>query len=133
MKYVYALILVIVLIHSGGTQSLERLDANNGYRIFKFGMSPGQFHSLTLKQTRTHVRGVVFYDYTGKDITEFNNVNIAGITLGFYNNRLYLIGVDFGTINTEYTKRQFGLVHENLEANFGSDITTNLLFFFGVL
>jgi hypothetical protein len=84
-------------------------------------MSPDQISNLIMKKTATHARGLIFYDYNGKDIPEFNSVNISGITLGFYNNRLYLIGVDFGTIDIAYTNTQYELVHENLEANFGSD------------
>jgi hypothetical protein len=113
------LFLVTSSIAFANAQTLDRLDNNNGFRKFKFGMAASKFDSLKTSNTSLKLRDVKFYDYLGKDISEFYGVRIEGIALGFYQNHLYQIQVSFGTNYREYSTSEFALVQTGLEANFG--------------
>lgn len=102
-------------------QSLTNLDKNNGFRKFKFEMSPTQIKNIKkISATSTlNLRGVTYYTYTGSDILEFYSVKIEEIKLSFFNNRLYQIGISFGSIFRKYTDNEFSLANEALIVNFG--------------
>ena len=106
-------------IVSAHAQTLERLDNNNGFRQFKFGMPASKFDSLETSNTSIKLRNVKFYHYLGKDISEFYGARVESISLGFYQNRLYQIQVSFGTVYREYSTSEYALVQTGLEANFG--------------
>ena len=103
------------------SQSTDRLDNLNGYRQFKFGSNPSTFKGIILQPNYVKFKGVTNYSYTGNDIHDFYGVPISSLTLSFYNLKLYMISIGFGTSQTEYSYSQFDLVMSNLIANFGSD------------
>ena len=103
------------------SQNLNNLDRLNGFKKFKLGINVSAIPNLRLENSLVKLKGVTDYTYTGNDITEFNGVPIATITLDFYNNKLYQITVHFGTPYKEYKLEQFDLVEYNLRANFGND------------
>jgi hypothetical protein len=115
--------LFILLLSSLSTdclaQNLDRLDATNGFRKFKFGMLKSQFAHLSDHQTSIHQRDVTICDYNGHDITEFTGIKIEAILLGFYKNRLYQINISFGSPLKEYASSEFKIVQSGLEMNFG--------------
>jgi hypothetical protein len=82
-------------------------------------MSASKFSDLEKSNTSVKLRNVQFYQYFGKDITEFYGTRIEGISLGFYKDHLYQIQVSFGTVYREYSLSEYTLVQEGLEANFG--------------
>lgn len=109
--------ILISLAASG--QNLTRLDANNGFRKFKFGMSPTQFSNLEIStSTDLKFRGVIEYKYKGNDIKNFYGVKIDEISLSFYKNKLYQIMVSFGTIDRKYSDNEYTLVDDALRGCF---------------
>ena len=114
-------ILLLLFSFTVNGQNLDRLDAINGFRQFKFGMSSNQIQNIITKKSTVKPRGVVYYSYVGKDIPQFNGVAIESITLGFYKNQLFGIQVAFGNPYKDYTKAEFEMVQQGLESNFGND------------
>ena len=117
LSTLFVLLMPFVLL----SQNLDKLDKVNGFRKFKLGSNVSSFTNLKVQPTNIKLNSVRNYTYTGDDILDFYGVRIEEITLSFYKNRLFQIGLHFGTIFKEYTYQQFDLVQTNLEANFGSD------------
>lgn len=121
MKTTLFLFLSITFFSSITAQNITKLDQNNGFKQFKFGMAPSQIKSISPKHsTSIQLKNVTNYKYTGKEIVSVYGVNISAITLFFYKNRLYQISIAFGDIYSEYTTTQHSLVNYGLKSNFGT-------------
>lgn len=101
-------------------QSLDRLDNNNGFRKFKFGMSPTQIKDLTKTESIRPLKDVVNYKYTGDDINNLYSVKTDKITLSFYKNKLFSIMIGLGSIYRKYEDFEYEIIQKALKANFGS-------------
>lgn len=81
-------------------QDLSNLDNKMGFNKFKLESS----YNLYKSQLKHHLTGpdsVVYYDYSGNDINKVFNVFVKKISLGFYENMLYTISIDFITVGKE--------------------------------
>ena len=119
------LLLLLSISVIAAAQSLTNLDTAYGFRQFKFRLKPTEIKDL--KQVRTSIYKKDFvreYAYTGNDITELNTVQITGIILSFYENRLFGIRISYDSssparINDDFNKIQYGL-----SAKYGTGWTT---------
>lgn len=102
-------------------QTLDKLDLTNGFKKFKFGLSPSQFSNLQEeKKVQIKLKDVKNYNYIGDDITDFHGVKVESIHLSFYKNRLYKVNVNFGSLFKEYTISEHSMVQYGLTANYGT-------------
>lgn len=120
MKYIFAIVFLITQ-YKAVSQSTDRLDNNNGFKKFKFGLSPSQFTSITEdKRAQVKQTNVKNYIYNGEDITDLFGVRIESIQLSFYKNKLYQITVSFGSVDREYTLGEESMMLYGLKASFGT-------------
>jgi len=120
MKLLYLCILSF-LHNIAICQTLQKLDDSNGFKKFKFGMAPSQFeNALKEKTSSVALKEVKKYEYTGTDISSLHGVKIESIELAFFKNKLYIIGVNFGSLSKEYTISEQNTLIYGLKSNFGN-------------
>ena len=125
MKKISILIILLVTSLTCFCQFSAKLDANYGFKIFKFKQSPSQIQNIKkIIENIIPQKNVTTYKYIGPDIRFFNGIEISEIWLDFYKNRLYQIKVCFGTIKDEYTIEEYTIVQNALINNL---INVNLL------
>lgn len=87
MKHLLITFLFITI--TSNSQNLKKLDINNGYKKFKFGMTKNQISNLKLdKDLNVFNQNVKYYCYTGDDIKYVGSVEIDKIMIEFYKNKL---------------------------------------------
>lgn len=118
----YLIIAVIFIFYQSATgQSTNKLDSNNGFKKFKFGMSPSQFSNITLSTlTKGKLKNVKEYVYNGTDISELYGVRVESLGLSFYKDKLYQITVNFGSVYREYTSSEEFAILYSLKAVYGT-------------
>ena len=88
---VFFLILNLSNLHS---QDLYNLDKKFGFNKFKLE-SPFSIYEKQLKFNFIGYDKVKYYEYTGKDIGLVFGCIVKKVNLGFYNQKLYTISIDF--------------------------------------
>lgn len=101
------------------SQSIEELDRLNGFKQFKFGLSPGQIKNITPAPNDLSLKNVTCYSYIGSDISTLGSATISKISLSFYKNQLYRIMVSFGTSSRPFTSDQFSVIKDIFSSSFG--------------
>jgi hypothetical protein len=94
MKHFFIVFFVILNLSNLHSQDLNNLDKKFGFNKFKLESS----FSLYEKQLKFKLTGydkVNYYDYTGNDIGLVFGCIVKRINLGFYNQKLYTISIDF--------------------------------------
>lgn len=124
----FFIFLSCILTTSVFSQTLSQLDSNNGFRGFKFGMSPNQFDNIEKLDSHIILSGVSNYSYKSEKKEYLQGVPIEGISLHFFNEQLYSISINLGGIYDKYEDSQFKLVQGALEDAFGNyvDITSTV-------
>lgn len=103
-------------------QTVHKLDESNGFKKFKFGMASSQFeNTLKEKTSSLPLKEVKKYEYTGTDISFLHGVKIESIELAFFKNKLYMVGVNFGSLSKEYSVGEKNTLIYGLKSNFGND------------
>jgi hypothetical protein len=100
-------------------QSLDELDNLNGFKQFKFGLSPKQIENITPSANDLPLKNVSWYNYTGKDISTFGGATVSKISLSFYKNRLYRVMVSYGNRSNPFTADQFNVIRDIFSSSFG--------------
>ena len=121
MKYTF-LFLIVFTQNIATCQTLKKLDQQNGFNKFKFGMLTSQFQNQ-LKETTdsSPLKQVKYYHYIGEDSLFLYGVKIETIELAFVNNKLYMIGVHFGSLTRAYTAKEQNQILDGLKSSFGTD------------
>lgn len=91
MKFILFFFISIAPVYSLA-QSVINLDIKNGFRNFKFGTSPSQYHSI--KKLSKTKESITNYEYLGKGIT-IANISVQYIILTFFKNKLAQIYISF--------------------------------------
>lgn len=94
----------------GYAQGLKDLDKTFGINKFKL-KSLYSLYQKDLKYFDTTPQGVEFYIYTKEDIKVIFGQTIEQISLGYINNKLYVVTINFGSI----TKKEDLALLENLK------------------
>jgi len=110
MKKNFTIALILLYLNSFG-QGLKNLDKEFGINKFKLETSYSLYEK-NLKYFDTSEQGVEFYIYTKSDIKEIFGVSVKEIGLGFYENQLYTISIDFDAISKQ---KNFELVENILK------------------
>lgn len=114
MKKYFPLVLIF-LSHASYCQDLNNLDNKMGFNKFKLESSYDLYKSQ-LQYYLTGTDKVVYYKYIGNDIIRVFNVFVKDINLGFYNNILYTISIDFIVIDINEERK----LRRELQELFGS-------------
>ena len=107
--------------HATFSQDLSNLDMKFGFNKFKLESSYEMYKSkLTPRLTSSGkilkgYDGVKYYDYTGEDIKLVFGAFVKIVNLGFFNNKLYTISVEFIATSDEDENR----IKEGLKDLFG--------------
>lgn len=99
MKKIIIITVILFNLNAFG-QGLKNLDKSFGINKFKLE-TLYSLYEKDLKYFDTNEQGVEFYIYTKSDISEVFGVNVKEIGLGFYENQLYTISIDFGIIEKQ--------------------------------
>ena len=118
-NYVIVFILFYQLCNG---QTINDLDNKNGFRFFKFGSSSSQIKNI-IKDKDQHSKNpkVISYTYNGSEIKTVANVEVEWISLTFFEDRLYNVGVHFGDgkDKKEFSDRDYNFVKQALEYSYG--------------
>ncbi|WP_161531342.1 hypothetical protein [Riemerella anatipestifer] len=121
-KFLSTLFLVFsVIVFS---QSTQDLDLKNGFKQFKFGSSPAQIKNIIPQKNQySQNPNVKTYDYVGNDIQYIANVKVDNVILYFFKNKLFLIGANFGNMEsqTDFTYVDYRNILSWLEQAYGKD------------
>jgi len=126
---IFPIFLLLISTSTVLSQSLSKLDSNNGFRGIKFGMSPKQFSTLEEVKTSIILKDVTGYSYRPAKKEYLQGVPIEEIRLSFFKNKLYYISLSLGGIYDKYTDSQFKMVQDALISAFGNkyvDITSDI-------
>ena len=133
--------LPMLILSSGYSQSLNDLDIKNGFRHFKFGTSPSQIKNIVKQANHTSQNSnVTYYNYVGSDIDYVFFVKVYEIQLGFFNNKLFSIRIDFGNFEQkkDFSASEYNSLLSALENAYSTNwvkLTNNdkdVVFFNGV-
>lgn len=117
-------LLTFVIYQTTLGQSINDLDLKNGFRHFKLGSSPSQIKNIVKDENQYSKNPkITTYTYNGDDIKSVFNVNVVSITLDFFQDKLFGIGVSFGDV---FQQKEFGLedfksIKSSLEQVYGID------------
>jgi len=108
------------------SQSVNDLDLKNGFRHFKLGSSSSQIQNIVKRESKVdNSLNVVSYDYVGNDIKTIFGVNVYGLSLSFFNNKLFSIRVSFGDFDgNDFTSEEYERIKNTLQELYGSDWIT---------
>lgn len=106
---------------SGLSQSLKELDKLNGFRQFKFGMTPREISSISPSKNNLNLKNVTCYDFSDPSMSSFGSADITTISLSFYKNRLYRIMVFFGSQKRPFNSDQFNVIKDIFCNTFGKN------------
>ncbi|WP_222616344.1 hypothetical protein, partial [Flavobacterium bernardetii] len=110
------LFLLIFICQTSISQTLNDLDIKNGFRHFKFGSSPSLIKNIVKQENQASQNpNVVVYDYVGSDIDNIFNEKVESISLSFFKNKLFNIGVNFG----DFESSDFERILSALEKTYG--------------
>ncbi len=120
MKTTISLFLITFFIQmSAFAQTIDKLDENYGFEIFKFGTSPDNY-SGKLKEDTSNLykhQGVSGYSYTGKEMEYLYNVKTKEVDLTFYNKQLMCIQVEFPET---FSLVDYNVILTNLQKLYGN-------------
>ena len=114
IKYIIVIFFLISNLSNIYSQDLNNLDKKFGFNKFKLE----SLFSTYEKQLKFNFMGydkVKYYEYTGKDIGLVFGCIVKKINLGFYNQKLYTISIDFIANNENDDKR----IQSELKGLFG--------------
>jgi hypothetical protein len=98
-KSILLITFLLLSLTNANSQDLGNLDKKFGFNKFKLE-SPFSLYGKQLKYKLTGYDKVKYYDYVGNDIGLIFGCIVKGISLGFYNEKLYTISIDF-TLNDD--------------------------------
>lgn len=119
-KIILVIFLINCCIFNLLGQNLSKLDINNGFRKYKFGMSPKQMANIKKEDYSPKRQNVDVYSYTRNDIDMVYGVKIDRISLSFFKNKLFSIQVVLGSIYVKYEDQEYAMIQDALESNFGT-------------
>lgn len=117
-------ILFLIFFANAFSQSIQNLDLKNGFRQFKLGSSPTQIKNIVPQENQfSQNPNVKTYDYVGNDIQYIVNVKIDKINLSFFKNKLFMISVSFGNMEseTDFTYVDYNNILKWLEQAYGKN------------
>jgi hypothetical protein len=108
-------------------QATHDLDAKNGFKHFKLGVSPSQIKNIIPQEKQfSQNPNVKAYEYIGKDIQFVSNVKVERITLHFFKGKLFIITIEFGKMKTrtDFTYLDYNTILSWLEQAYGKSWVT---------
>lgn len=113
--------LLLSFSHSLNAQNVNNLEIKYGFKQFKFGISPSLIKNISKDERQADKnKNISVYTYNGEDLKYLYNVEVEKLSLTFYKNKLYSIIISFGSLEREYSDKEFNLVQYSLEKVFGS-------------
>jgi hypothetical protein len=103
-------------------QSINNLDIKNGFRHLKFGSHANQISNIIKSQSQfLDNPRVIEYNYIGTDISTVFGVNVESINLSFFDDKLFSISVNFGSMSNsiDFEFSNFNAIRSSLEQTYG--------------
>lgn len=116
---IFLLFYLLLFSVSVKSQDLNNLDRKFGFNKFKLE-SPFNLYQSQLKYLFTGNDKVKYYEYSARDIGLIFDCIVEKVRLGFYNQKLYTISIDFIVIDNSDEIR----IQKELKSLFGYQRTT---------
>jgi len=121
MKFIIVVAITLMGIITCQAQSVNVLDAKNGFKQFKFGLAPISLKNIRkITEFGKKIKNMTYYEYVGTDMETQYDVKVNSILLTFFKNKLAIIEVTFGSPTVEYTEDEYYKVQSFLVQTFGN-------------